>query len=83
MPFLKNIAFLLFAGIFIFSACKKDPDPVQPSVPSLSIADASELEGNVTGFLSLKVTLSAASNNNVIVNHATLDSTAKAGSDLC
>ena len=81
MSFLKNTAALLIAGICVFAACKKDPDPAQPALPSLSIADASALEGNANGSLSLKVTLSTASNNNVLVNYATLDSTAKAGSD--
>ena len=81
MSFLKNTAILIFTGICIFSACKKDPDPVQPSIPSLSIADVSQVEGNANGSLTVKVTLSAASNNNVIVNFATIDSTAKAGSD--
>jgi len=81
MSFLKNTAIILFASICIFAACKKDLDPVPPSIPSLSIADVSQAEGNANGSLSVKVTLSAASNNNVIVNYATIDSTAKSGSD--
>jgi len=81
MTILKYTATLLLTGLCVFTACKKDPDPVLPTVPSLSIANASELEGNSTGSLSIKVTLSAASTNNVLVNFATIDSTAKAGSD--
>ncbi|MFN0033943.1 MAG: family 16 glycosylhydrolase [Saprospiraceae bacterium] len=81
MVFIKNTTALLLASLCVLAACKKDPDPVQPALPSLSIADASALEGNANGSLSLKVTLSAASSNNVLVSYATLDSTAKAGSD--
>ena len=82
MTTLKIIATLLLSSLCVLAACKKDPDPAQPALPRLSIADVSVLEGNVTGSVSLKVTLSAASNNNVLVNYATLDSTAKAGSDF-
>ena len=82
MTTLKIIATLLLSSLCVFAACKKDPDPAQPALPRLSIADVSVLEGNGPGSVSLKVTLSAASNNNVLVNYATLDSTAKAGSDF-
>ena len=82
MHFLKNTAAFLLAGIFFLEACKKDPDPVQPTLPTLSIADVSVLEGNVNGSMSFKVTLSASSSNNVLVNYATLDGTAKSGSDF-
>lgn len=69
------------AGLLVLAACKKDPDPVTPVLPGLSIADVSTPEGNATGSITFKVTLSAASGSNVIVNYATLDSTAFAGSD--
>lgn len=81
MTFLKNTASFLLVAICVFAACKKDPDPAQPTLPSLSIADASDFESNANGSISLKVTLSAVSSSNVIVNYATIDSTAKAGSD--
>jgi beta-glucanase (GH16 family) len=81
MAFLKNITPLLLAGLCILAACKKDPDPVQTLLPTLSIADASELEGNVNGTISFKVTLSEASKNNVLVNYATLDVTASGTMD--
>jgi hypothetical protein len=81
MTFLKYAAASLLAGLCVFTACKKDPDPVQPTLPSLSIANTSEAEGNANGSLTVKVTLSAVSSNNVLVNYATIDSTAKAGSD--
>lgn len=81
MTFLRITTVLMLSGLFFFAACKKDPDPAQPSLPSISIADLSELEGAVNGSVSVKVTLSTASSNNVLVNFATIDSTAKAGSD--
>jgi len=79
MSLLKTTAILLLLVLSVFVACKKDPDL---ALPSLSIADRSALEGKINGSLSLKVTLSAASDRNVIVNFATQDSTAKAGSDF-
>lgn len=81
MTILKNAIALILIGLVVFSACKKDPDPVQPTLPVLSIADVSQAEGNATGSLTLKVTLSAVSSSNVLVNYATIDSTAKSGSD--
>ena len=81
MKLLKTTTIALFVGGLIFAACKKDPDPVQPTIPSLSIANASAPEGNANSSISVKVTLSAASTTNVLVNFATLDSTAIAGSD--
>lgn len=81
MSVLKNTGFLLLAGFFVFSACTKDPDPVQPVLPNISIADVSAPEGNASGSITFKVSLSAASGSNVLVNYATLDSTAKSGLD--
>jgi len=81
MTFLKYCLALLLTGLCVLTACEKDPDSVPPTLPSLSIANASDVEGNVNGSLTVKVTLSAVSNNNVLVNYATIDSIAKAGSD--
>ncbi len=81
MTFLKNFAALFLASVFIISACKKEDEPVRTVLPTLSIADASVAEGNTVGSISFKVTLSAASASNVLVNYATLDSTAKSGLD--
>lgn len=81
MTFLKNTAAFLLIGLFVFAACKKDPEPTQPSLPTLSIEDVTVLEGLTNGTVSVKVSLSAASQNNVLVNYATLDSTAKSGLD--
>lgn len=82
MTIFKYTAAFLCFGLLYLTACKKDPDPVQPSLPILSVADVSVDEGDGTGNLSIKITLSAATNTNVLVNYATLDSTAKAGSDF-
>ncbi len=82
MSLLKNTAVLLLVGFSIITACKKDPDPGQTLLPTLSIADVSIDEGNANGTISLQVTLSEASRNNVLVNYATLDGTAKSGSDF-
>lgn len=82
MTIFKYTAAFLCFGLLYLAACKKDPDPVQPSLPVLSVADVSVDEGDGTGNLSIKITLSAATNTNVLVNYATLDSTAKAGSDF-
>lgn len=60
-----------------FSACLSIPPP------SLSIGDASILEGNNgTTTLAFPVTLSATSNQTVTVDYATIDGTAQAGSDF-
>ncbi len=82
MTSFKYTILLLLASICAFVACKKDPEPGQTLLPTLSIADVSELEGNTAGTISFKVTLSEASKNNVLVNYATLDGTAKAGIDF-
>ena len=82
MAFLKNTTAFLLAGLCVIAACKKDPEPGQALPPAISIADISELEGNAAGTISFKVTLSEASKNNVLVNYATLDGTAKAGVDF-
>ena len=82
MTFLKNTTTLLLLGLCALAACKKDPEPAQTLPPALSIADVSELEGNAAGTISFKVTLSEASKNNVLVNYATLDGTAKSGLDF-
>lgn len=82
MTFLKNTTTLLLLGLCAMTACKKDPEPAQTLPPALSIADVSELEGNAAGTISFKVTLSEASKNNVLVNYATLDGTAKSGLDF-
>lgn len=83
MTFLKNTSATLLLGLCLLAACKKDPDPGgQPLPPALSIADVSALEGNTAGTISLKVALSEASKNNVLVNYATLDGTAKSGFDF-
>lgn len=82
MKFLQYTAAVLACGFFLLTACQKDPDPVQPILPGISIADVSELEGNANGNLAFKVTLSQASQNNVLVNYATLDGSAKSGSDF-
>lgn len=81
MTLLKTTTICLIAGLLSFAACKKDPDPVQPSLPGLSIENVSIPEGGTNANVSVQVRLSAPSNNNVIVNYATLDSTAKAGTD--
>ena len=82
MTFLKNTTTLLLLGLCAMTACKKDPEPAQTLPPAHSIADGSELEGNAAGTISFKVTLSEASKNNVLVNYATLDGTAKSGLDF-
>ncbi len=82
MTFLKNTTLLLLLGLALFAACKKDPEPGQSLPPAIAIADVSELEGNAAGSISIKVTLSEASKNNVLVNYATLDGTAKSGIDF-
>jgi beta-glucanase (GH16 family) len=82
MAFLKNTTALMLLGLCLVAACKKDPEPAQPTLPTISIADVSELEGNGLGTISFKVSLSAASQNNVLVSYATLDGTAKSGSDF-
>lgn len=76
--FQKTIALL---GLTLLAACGKEDPPAQPPVPSLSIADVGMPEGATTGSISFTVRLSEASQNNVLVNFATLDSTANAGSD--
>ncbi len=81
MTFLKNTTLILLGSLCGFIACKKDPAPVQPTVPTLSIADVSASEGNGNGTISLKVSLSEASSNNVLVGYATLDGSAKSGLD--
>jgi len=82
MSFLKNTAVMLLVGFSIFTACKKDPEPGQTLLPTLSIADISALEGNAPGTISLQVTLSETAKSNVLVNYATLDGTAKSGLDF-
>lgn len=53
-----------------------------PVLPTLSVADATVLEGDSgTKTVSLTVKLSAASSSSVIVAYATADGTARAGSD--
>lgn len=57
-------------------------DDVAPVVPSITISDASLLEGNAgTPALSFVVTLSQATTTTVTVDYATADGTATAGSD--
>lgn len=82
MTFPKYTAVFLLLGLCILTACKKDPEPGQVLPPTLSIADGSMLEGNAAGTISFKVTLSETSKNNVLVGYATLDGTAKSGSDF-
>lgn len=74
-------AFLMLC-LSLFFACKKEADPTPSVVPTLSVADVSVPEGNADGSVSIKVTLSEPSANNVLVNYATLDSTAKSGLDF-
>jgi chitinase len=57
-------------------------DDDTPTLPTLSIADATVTEGNSgTKTVSVTVTLSAASSSAVTVNYATANGTATAGSD--
>lgn len=75
--------FFLFAALLVCSNCKKDDTTGgNPKVPSLSIADATQLEGNSNGVMSFTVTLSEASAANVLVNYATLSGSALAGQDF-
>lgn len=67
--------------LVLLVSCGKDPDPVQPSLPALTIQDLSAAEGNAAGSIVIQVTLSAAAQGNVLVNYATLDGTAKSGTD--
>jgi chitinase len=58
------------------------PPPPPPPLPTLSIADASVIEGNTgTAQLSFTVTLSQPATTPVTVHYATEDGTAKAGPD--
>jgi len=74
---IQRFATILTALFLAITSCKKDDTGVvQPKVPTLSIADIAQAEGNSNGTMIFKVTLSEASATNVVVNYATLSGTA-------
>lgn len=75
------IAVILAASLCINACNKEGGDDPTPTLPALSIADASTPEGNQNGKLVFTVTLSKAPTANVVVNYATLNGTAIAGRD--
>ncbi|MDH5620693.1 MAG: PQQ-dependent sugar dehydrogenase [Gammaproteobacteria bacterium] len=81
---MRNLALILLYAMAA-AACTSggsDTTTAGPSLPSLSIADATVLEGDSgTTALDFRVTLSGASASNVSVSWATADSSATAGSD--
>lgn len=81
MTFFLKISAILGMGVLLCAACAKETATTQPLQPSLSIADATVQEGEASGIISFKVRLSEASQNDVRVDFATLDSTANTGSD--
>ena len=81
MIFNRSTAACLLIALALLTACKKDPDAGQALPPSLTIADISDAEGNVTGTISFNVYLSEGAKDQVRVRYTTLDGTAKAGSD--
>jgi beta-glucanase (GH16 family) len=80
MKYNKNIVLLTILTLFF--ACGKDSSKPVEAKPTLSIADISQPEGNATGAIIFKVTLSKAATTNVLVNFATLAGTAAAGTDF-
>lgn len=78
---LNKIGSFWAISLLVF-ACGKEESAPQPKIPTLSIADVAQPEGNAGGSVTFKVTLSEASATNVLVNYATLDGSAKSGSDF-
>ncbi|MDH3578530.1 MAG: PQQ-dependent sugar dehydrogenase [Gammaproteobacteria bacterium] len=81
-----RILTLVLTFAFAIAACTSGGSDTQatptPNLPTVSIADASVIEGDSgTSSLDFTVTLSRAVNSNVSVAYATSDSTALAGSD--
>ena len=82
---MRNLT-LVLTFAFAIAACTSGGSDTQatpaPNLPTVSIADASIIEGDSgTSSLDFTVTLSRAVNSNVSVAYATSDSTALAGSD--